>query len=130
MKKCSNPHCASGIYPDEFMRCPLCSMTLEEVQALTGSLPLEPTSEANTSPYQPLNRVPGEHDLPSQGQYIQQPLPYTGEYVEHADDEWPGDAPLPLRTMPPQGLRSRTSTVLIAACGFVLVLACLVLSLS
>src|SRR5439155_18007946 len=79
MKKCSNPDCSYHTNFDDYLACPRCGSPLLDARTLTGSLPPEEFSEAQTSPYMPVSRLqPGQSAEYGGGhwQYVQQSLPY------------------------------------------------------
>src|SRR5438093_7402821 len=79
MKKCSNPDCSYHTRFDDYLACPRCGSPLLDTRTLTGTLPPEELSEAQTSPFVPISRLqPGQGTGYDGGhwQYVQQALPY------------------------------------------------------
>src|SRR5436309_16099656 len=96
MKKCSNPGCSYHTDFDDYLACPRCRSPLEDTRTLTGSLPPEDLSEAQTSPYVPISRLQQEQQGASYGsdwQYVQQALPYPDLPSRPGDGEFAGPAP-------------------------------------
>jgi hypothetical protein len=134
MKKCSNPDCSYRTKFDDYLACPRCTSPLVDTRTLTGSLPPEDLSEAQTSPYVPINRLQHEPAAEYGGgggfQYVQQPLPYQEpQGGDFAGVPMEGYADEPLMLFHSNRL-GRLRTAAIAAGGLVLVGVCLVLALS
>ena len=140
MKTCSNPDCSYHTRFDDYLTCPKCGSPLLDARTLTGTLPPEELSEAQTSPFVPVSRLQSAEGAGYEGghwQYVQQPLPYQEpvgmDGAVNAGLMAAGDDPAEtLRPLHSNGLGRFISvrTLVVAGGGLALVTVCLVLALS